>query len=117
MNTFIRWGKFNLVGAMGMAVQLGALALSGALGRGPLPLCFGRGSGDYAAAQLCVARALHMEGSQRRLRAAGPVDAISSFKWAGFHGGKSCADENTGGRGAHAAARRELHCDSVLLDY
>ncbi|MFY9854296.1 MAG: GtrA family protein [Terracidiphilus sp.] len=27
MNTIIRWGKFNLVGAMGMAVQLGALAL------------------------------------------------------------------------------------------
>ena len=27
MNTFIRWCKFNLVGAMGMAVQLGALAL------------------------------------------------------------------------------------------
>lgn len=27
MNTFIRWGKFNLVGALGMAVQLAALAL------------------------------------------------------------------------------------------
>jgi putative flippase GtrA len=27
MNTFVRWGKFNLVGAMGMAVQLAALAL------------------------------------------------------------------------------------------
>lgn len=27
MNTVIRWGKFNLVGAMGMVVQLGALAL------------------------------------------------------------------------------------------
>ena len=27
MSTLIRWGKFNLVGAMGMAVQLGALAL------------------------------------------------------------------------------------------
>ena len=27
MNTFIRWGKFNLVGAMGMVVQLTALAL------------------------------------------------------------------------------------------
>ncbi len=27
MNTFIRWGKFNLVGAMGMIVQLAALAL------------------------------------------------------------------------------------------
>jgi putative flippase GtrA len=27
MNTLIRWGKFNLVGAMGMAVQLAALAL------------------------------------------------------------------------------------------
>lgn len=26
MNTIIRWGKFNLVGAMGMVVQLGALA-------------------------------------------------------------------------------------------
>ena len=27
MNTFIRWWKFNLVGAMGMALQLVALAL------------------------------------------------------------------------------------------
>ena len=27
MTTFMRWGKFNLVGAMGMAVQLAALAL------------------------------------------------------------------------------------------
>lgn len=27
MNTFIRWGKFNLVGAIGMAVQLAALAV------------------------------------------------------------------------------------------
>jgi putative flippase GtrA len=27
VNTFIRWGKFNLVGAMGMVVQLTALAL------------------------------------------------------------------------------------------
>jgi putative flippase GtrA len=27
VNAFIRWGKFNLVGAMGMAVQLGSLAV------------------------------------------------------------------------------------------
>lgn len=27
MDTIVRWGKFNLVGAVGMAVQLGALAL------------------------------------------------------------------------------------------
>ena len=27
MNVMVRWGKFNLVGAVGMAVQLGALAL------------------------------------------------------------------------------------------
>jgi putative flippase GtrA len=27
VKTFIRWSKFNLVGAMGMAVQLGALAV------------------------------------------------------------------------------------------
>ena len=30
MNTLVRWGKFNLVGAMGVVVQLAALA---ALGR------------------------------------------------------------------------------------
>ncbi len=27
MSTLIRWGKFNMVGAMGMAVQLGTLAV------------------------------------------------------------------------------------------
>lgn len=27
MNTFVRWSKFNLVGAMGMVLQLAALAL------------------------------------------------------------------------------------------
>ena len=27
MNVMVRWGKFNLVGVVGMAVQLGALAL------------------------------------------------------------------------------------------
>ncbi|MGH9561380.1 MAG: GtrA family protein, partial [Terracidiphilus sp.] len=27
MKAFVRWGKFNLVGAVGMAVQLGALAV------------------------------------------------------------------------------------------
>ena len=27
MNAFVRWGKFNLVGAVGMVVQLGVLAL------------------------------------------------------------------------------------------
>jgi putative flippase GtrA len=27
MNTLVRWGRFNLVGAVGMAVQLGTLAL------------------------------------------------------------------------------------------
>ena len=34
MNTFIRWGKFNLVGAMGMVVQLVALALFSRLAAG-----------------------------------------------------------------------------------
>jgi putative flippase GtrA len=27
VNTWVRWGKFNLVGAVGMMVQLGALAM------------------------------------------------------------------------------------------
>lgn len=34
MNTVIRWGKFNLVGAIGMAVQLAALALFNHWSRG-----------------------------------------------------------------------------------
>ena len=34
MNTFIRWGKFNLVGAVGMVVQLAALALFSRLAPG-----------------------------------------------------------------------------------
>ncbi len=34
MNTFIRWGKFNLVGAIGMVVQLTALALFNRWSRG-----------------------------------------------------------------------------------
>jgi len=34
MKTLIRWGKFNLVGAMGMVVQLGSLALLSRLARG-----------------------------------------------------------------------------------
>ena len=34
MDTIARWGKFNLVGAVGMAVQLGALALINRLAPG-----------------------------------------------------------------------------------
>jgi len=34
MNTIVRWGKFNLVGAMGVVVQLGALAALGRLAAG-----------------------------------------------------------------------------------
>ena len=34
MNLLVRWGKFNLVGVVGMAVQLGALALINRLAPG-----------------------------------------------------------------------------------
>jgi putative flippase GtrA len=34
MNVMVRWGKFNLVGMVGMAVQLGALALINRLAPG-----------------------------------------------------------------------------------
>jgi len=34
MNTLVRWGKFNLVGAIGVAVQLAALALFNRLAPG-----------------------------------------------------------------------------------
>jgi putative flippase GtrA len=33
VNTLVRWSKFNLVGAMGMVVQLAALALIGRLAK------------------------------------------------------------------------------------
>jgi putative flippase GtrA len=34
MSALVRWGKFNLVGAMGMAVQLGSLAVFNRMARG-----------------------------------------------------------------------------------
>jgi putative flippase GtrA len=34
MNAIVRWGKFNLVGALGVVVQLGALAVFGRLAAG-----------------------------------------------------------------------------------
>ena len=50
MNPLIRWGKFNLVGAMGMVVQLGALAAINRLRTRTLPLRHGRGDrADVAA--------------------------------------------------------------------
>ena len=42
MNTFIRWGKFNLVGAMGMVVQLASLAVKPLRG-GPTIFAIGCG--------------------------------------------------------------------------
>jgi putative flippase GtrA len=50
MNPFLRWCKFNLVGAGGMAVQLGALAL--------LNRCF-RGHYLYASAMALEVTLLH----------------------------------------------------------
>ena len=59
MNTFLRWGKFNLVGAMGMGVQLPCSLFSTA-GGWPLSVCLGCGHRTDAIAQLHVAFALHM---------------------------------------------------------
>ena len=42
VNTLIRWGKFNLVGAMGVVVQLAALSLLSRLTPAIVPLRFGR---------------------------------------------------------------------------
>ena len=42
MNTLIRWGKFNLVGAMGVVVQLAALSLLSRCDSLPLRFCRSR---------------------------------------------------------------------------
>ena len=56
---------------MGMVVQLAALAVFNRLCAGPLSVCDGRGDRVGAAAQLCVAPALHVARPAGRLRAAG----------------------------------------------
>ncbi len=60
MNTLIRWAKFNLVGAMGMPVQLAALAALQPLRPRPLSCRLRRGHRAHAAAQLRVAHPLHL---------------------------------------------------------
>ena len=84
MNALIRWGKFNVVGAMGMAVQLGALALHQPLRGGPLPGGYGCGAGADAAAQLCVAPALHMARPPRPLRACSVNSCAFIFRMGWF---------------------------------
>ena len=60
---FIRWGKFNLVGAMGMIVQLGVLALLNAALAGAFSGGHCGGDRTYADAQLHLASAHHVARS------------------------------------------------------
>ena len=105
MNTIVRWGKFNLVGAVGMAVQLGALALINRLAPGHYMLA------TAAAIEITLLHNfvwhLHYTWRDRsalstlrmgaRPRASWAFDPVSSVERAGFHGGKSGADAGAGG--------------------
>ena len=85
MNTFIRWGKFNLVGAMGMVVQLAALAVFSRWAAGHY-LC-----ASAAALELTLLHnfvwhlQLHMARPPRQLLAPRTIDPVSSLQWLGFH--------------------------------
>ena len=74
MNTFIRWCKFNLVGAIGIAVQLAALALFNRLTAGRYLLA------SAAALELTLlhnfAWHLHYTWRDRRDRSALPVHLV-----------------------------------------
>src|SRR5579862_5167397 len=63
---------------------------------GALSVCFRCGGGAGGAAQLCVARVLHVARPLRSVGAAVAGDAVSSFEWIGFAAGESCADANPG---------------------
>ena len=115
VSTLARWCKFNVVGAMGMVVQLAALAVLNKCCGGPLFGCDGRGARGDAGAQLCVAPALHMARPTRWLGAAGQDLALSSFKRNGFDDGEPCADAHPGAWGAHPGGCVERNRDSGLL--
>ena len=96
MNTLIRWGKFNLVGAMGMVVQLAALALFNRVSAGHYLYA------TAAAIELALLHNfvwhLHYTWRDRRDSSALLTQfiAVSSFQWFGLHAGKSAADANPG---------------------
>ena len=102
MNALVRWGKFNVVGAMGMVVQLAALAVLNRWMRGHYLLA------SAAAIELTLLHNFvwHVlytwrdrggEGSR-----AGADGAVSFVEWAGVDGGESGADAAAGAGGSAA---------------
>ena len=116
MNALIRWCKFNVVGAMGMAVQLGSLALLNRLTEGHYLVA------TAVALELTLVHNfvwhLHYTWRDRRDQSAlaRPVRALSSFEWAGFNGGKPGPDAGSGARRAHSGGGIECDRNPVLLD-
>jgi putative flippase GtrA len=79
VNKLIRWGKFNLVGAIGMVVQLAALVLFNKWVRGHYLIA------SAAALELTMITtsckpALHAEGPPQPLHSFRPIIPILSFK-------------------------------------
>ncbi len=115
MNAFIRWGKFNVVGAMGMVVQLAALALFSRLAPGHYLYA------SAAAVELAVLHNFvwHVRYTWRDRRDGSAllsqIAAVSSFEWAGFDGGESCADARAGAWGHLPLLVCESDRDCVLL--
>ena len=115
MNALIRWGKFNVVGAMGMVLQLTALAVFERCARGHYLVA------SAAAVELAVlhnfAWHLHYTWRDRSedLRADDSTGAVSSLEWACLHGGQSCDPQISRSGGPHANPCRGLHRDIVLF--
>jgi hypothetical protein len=95
MNPIIRWGKFNLVGDMGMVMQLAALALFNRFRRRTismprlLPLSLRSYTILYGTCTTCGAIAATTPHCHS-------TPAVSSFQWSGLHAGESSTDANSG---------------------
>ena len=115
MNAFARWCKFNLVGAIGMIVRLGSLAVINRLW-----------SGHYMAATAVALELTLLHNfvwhvkytwpDRQDLCVAETIIALSLLEWIGFSLRHPGADAGAGTRRRHTRGGIERDCNSVCLD-
>ena len=104
----VRWLKFNLVGAMGIGVQMGAFALLFGLLHLNYLVATGARRGDRGAAQFRLARALHLEAPPpgRRARCRPAPGAFPRRQRRNFHPRQPGPHAPVRRRPAHPSLRR-----------
>jgi len=113
MNTLARWGKFNLVGVMGMVAQLGSLAVLNRIVPGHYLAARPWLSNSHYFTILCGMCITPGASGGRRQRC-WAVRAIPFVEWNGVARGKPRSDEGTG-RGCTAAVLAANGSRFVLL--